>query len=237
MYGTRFIQHFGWYVNQEYLRLGIMPVSLRFLDDVCPPEFQELIRRANELSQAFQEEERRLMDIASGPAGQGIAPDEITYWRNVREEEAQEMISLRRKSARATRRVTKRIENIVRAEFGFKKVGEAWVSETLLFQLVSRILRDCNVVRHYRPEWLDGLELDIYVPSLNLALEYQGQQHFHPVPAWGGEEALMELKERDRKKASICSERNVRLVTFHYTEPLTEEHVRLRVEETGIKTR
>jgi hypothetical protein len=237
MYGTRFIQHFGWYVNQEYLRLGVMPGSLRFLEDVCPPEFQKLIVRANELRQALQEEERRLMHIVSGPPRRDIAPGEIMYWRNVRQEEAQEMISLRRESARATRKVTKKIENIVREEFGFKKVGEAWVSETLLFQLVSRIFHDHDVVRHHRPEWLAGLELDIYVPSLDLAVEYQGQQHFHPVDAWGGEEALLDLRKRDKRKALICRERNIRLVAFHYTEPLTEEHVRLRIEEAGINTR
>jgi hypothetical protein len=234
MYGTKFIQHFGWYVNQAYLRLGIKPMSLEFLTDTCPQEFQVLIKRSHDANLDFQREEKRLMDIVSGPARDDIAADEITYWRNVREEDTQEMISLRRQAARATRAVTKRVENIVREEFGFRKVGEAWVSETLLFQLISRIFHGREVLRHHRPDWMEGLELDMYVPSIKLALEYQGQQHFHPVDAWGGEKALKELKERDRRKASICEVRGVCLVAFHYTEPLTEEHIRLRLQEVGI---
>lgn len=233
MYGTRFIQHFGWYVNQAYLRLGIRPMSLQFLPDVCPPELQELIARAQDSNLNFQQEEKRLMEIASGPARDDIAPHEITYWRNVREEEAQEMVSLRRKAARATRAVTKKVENIVREEFGFRKVGEAWVSETLLFQLVSRIFPDMDILRHHRPDWMEGLELDIFIPSAGLTFEYQGQQHFHPVEAWGGEKALEELRERDRRKAALCEAKGITLVEFLYTEPLTEEHVRHRLEEEG----
>jgi hypothetical protein len=234
MYGTKFIQHFGWYVNQAYLRLGIKPMSLEFLPDTCPQEFQDLIQRSRVANLDFQKEQKRLMDLASGPARKDIGPDEITYWRNVKDEDAQRMILLRRQAARATRAVTKKVENIVREEFGFKKVGEAWVGETLLFQLVARIFHDREVLRHYRPDWMEGLELDIYVPSMNLALEYQGQQHFNPVKAWGGEKALKELKERDRRKVSICKERGVSLVAYHYTEPLTEEYVLFRLEEVGI---
>jgi hypothetical protein len=234
MYGGRFIQHFGWYVNQVYLRLGIMPTLLEFLPDTCPQEFQDLITRSHDANLDFQREEKRLMDLVSGPKRGDIAADEITYWRNVKEVDALEMISLRRRAARATRAVTTKIENIVREEFGFRKVGDAWVSETLLFQLISRIFHGREVLRHHRPDWLESLELDIFVPSLNLALEYQGQQHFHAVDAWGGEKALKELQERDRRKALICKARGICLVAFHYTEPLTEEHIRLRCQEVSV---
>ncbi len=75
------------------------------------------------------------------------------------------------------------------------------------------------------------MELDIYLPDLNLAFEYQGQQHFHPVEAWGGARALDLLRARDHLKAKICAKREVRLVLVDYTEPLTEEHIVIRVRE------
>lgn len=235
MYGTEFIQHYGWYVNQAYLRLGIMPMSLQYLEDVCPQEYQDLINHANKINAQFRAEEERLQEIASGPARPDISSDEVTYWRNVRYEDAEEMIALRRDSVRATRAVTKEIENIVREEFGFKKVGEAWVNETLLFQLVSRIFPDLEVLRHHRPDWLDGLELDIYVPSMDLALEYQGQQHFHPIDAWGGEDALKELQKRDERKLQICDSKGIDLIAIHYKEPLTLNHIRTRIGNKGIE--
>ena len=171
------------------------------------------------------------MDIASGAARDDIADDEPTYWRNVRDEDAQDMVSLRRNAAQATRLVTKKVENMVRQEFGFRKVGESWVSETLLYQIVCQIFEDYEIVRHHRPDWLEGLELDIFLPSKRLAFEYQGQQHFHPVKAWGGQKALEELQARDARKANICEELGIELITVDYTEPLTEDHIRKVLQE------
>lgn len=42
------------------------------------------------------------------------------------------MIRLRREARQFERVFIKKIENIVRKEFGFKKVGEDWVCETIL---------------------------------------------------------------------------------------------------------
>ena len=103
---------------------------------------------------------------------------------------------------------------------------DKWVSETLLYQIVSRIVHPDCVLRHFRPEWLGGLELDIYIPDRRFAVEYQGQQHFHPIEVWGGEEALEALQARDAKKAKACKQHGVCLITFDYEESLTEDYIR-----------
>ena len=36
-----------------------------------------------------------------------------------------------------------------------------------------------NVIQSYRPKWLDGKELDIYLPDYNLAIEYNGLTYHH----------------------------------------------------------
>ena len=82
------------------------------------------------------------------------------------------------------------------------------------------------IIRHHRPNWLDRLELDIFLPDLKLAFEYQGQQHFHAIKAWGGEKALKDLQERDKKKAHLCHQNGITLITIDYTEPLTDEYLR-----------
>ena len=158
-----------------------------------------------------------------------IAPDEMTYRHNVKLEEAQQYQELERISSRLRRELENHFENISREEFGFRRIGHAYVSESLLFKIVQRLFADDEIIRHHRPEWLSGLEMDIYLPKRKLAFEYQGQQHFGPIKAWGGEKALVELQERDVKKRESCHERGVKLIAVDYTEPLTESHIRKRV--------
>jgi hypothetical protein len=154
-------------------------------------------------------------------------PREATsYWATFTNSDTQAFTTLRRKAEQTRRALTKEIENLVRQEFGFKNVGEGWVSETLLFQVVCQIFSGYQVLRHHRPRWLKGLELDIYIPDLRFALEYQ-QQHFHLVKAWGGEDALDQLVARDVLKAELCDDFGITLIAVDCSEPLTEEHVRL----------
>ena len=91
------------------------------------------------------------------------------------------------------------------------------------------IFKEKEVLFHFRPDWLYGLELDIFIPDLNLAFEYQGQQHFHPIPFWGGDEAFRKLKERDKKKCLLCRELKVTLIEVNYTDPLSEDYVRFLI--------
>lgn len=130
------------------------------------------------------------------------------------------------------REIDKIFENVTREEFGVRVIGEAWVNETLLSNIVKKIFDGNDVIRHHRPEWLEGLELDVFVPNFQLAFEYQGQQHFKPIKAWGGEEALSRLKERDNKKRQLCELNSIRLIAVDYDEPLTEEHIRARIEQS-----
>ena len=233
MYGVEFIQHFGWYYNQAYLRLGIYPMSLSYLVDVCPLEYQDDIESLEKAKEDFQKENNRLIEIVRGPKRNDIDPDEITYWSNVKVEEANDMITLRKIAAKKERSFTKKIENIVRKEFGFKNVGEGWVSETILYQIVQRIFIEKEILRHHRPDWLEGLELDIFLPSLKLAFEYQGQQHFNPIGIWGGATGLQNLRCRDERKAKLCDNYGIDLIKIDYTEPLTEDYIFEILENKG----
>lgn len=118
------------------------------------------------------------------------------------------------------------IEDIDYQKIKLHKNSEGSINENILYQIVCQIFPDQLVIRHHRPAWLLGLELDIYFPDLNLAFEYQGQQHFHPIKAWGGDRALKNIKERDARKAEICKQVGVKLITVSYTEPLTKDYIR-----------
>lgn len=48
--------------------------------------------------------------------------------------------------------------------------------------------------------------------SLQMLLEYQGQQHFKAVPYWGGEEGYKRRKEYDELKRKYCKDHGLNLV-------------------------
>ena len=135
------------------------------------------------------------------------------------------MIGLRREASQVRRAFTKKIENIVREEFCIRKVSEGWISETILYQIVRKVCSGHQVLFHHRPEWLNGLEIDIYMPDMKVAFEYQGIQHYRPIKGWGGEKGFEELKCRDARKVSTCRQLGIRLIKVDYTDPLTESYV------------
>ena len=87
-----------------------------------------------------------------------------------------------------------------------------------------------NVKYLYRskPKWLRGLELDIFIPEYNIAIECQGEQHFFPVDFGYNDENLTkkkfkELQERDLLKYKLCEDNNVKLHYIKYDDKNIEE--------------
>lgn len=110
------------------------------------------------------------------------------------------------------RGMIRQAENVVRSDMGIPHVGEGWVSETELYYLVKRFCPEVNVLHHATPAWLKGQHLDVYIPDMNVALEYQGAQHDEPVEFFNGREAFEQVKRRDLRKKRACSRSGVRLI-------------------------
>jgi len=186
------------------------PLSQSLLGDRCPQEVRDLI--------AIDPSEARARAYELSQAGGRSNFDEAR--------------AIHSDLGKQSRRIYRLIENEVRRKFGHKKIGDAWTSETILYHLVRSIFSGNVVKRHHRPEWLEGLELDIYIEDLGLAIEYQGVQHFEPVKHWGGAEALKLVQERDRRKARICRDRGVSLRYFTHHDGLSETIVRDRLSKS-----
>ena len=58
-----------------------------------------------------------------------------------------------------------------------------------------------------------NMQLDVFVPELRLALEYQGQQHFAQIYAFGCQE---DMSYRDQQKKLACKENGITLVAVPY---------------------
>lgn len=83
--------------------------------------------------------------------------------------------------------------------------------------VTERLFPSCTVLEEHRvgPSTSKGgeLVLDIFLPELSLAIEYNGEQHYHEVPIFG---PLEVIQRRDREKAELCAQQGIRLFTVPY---------------------
>jgi hypothetical protein len=120
-------------------------------------------------------------------------------------------------------------EDAARLAVGYTLIGQKWISETTLYRTVRSLLAPRIVIQHFQGKELDGQEIDVWVPSLKLAIEYHGPQHTQSLRAWGGEAALTAAKGRDERKRRKLSELGYYLVEFQHDEQFTEETVLERI--------
>lgn len=62
------------------------------------------------------------------------------------------------------------------------------------------------------------LPFDFYLPKLNLCIEYDGEQHFHPIEYFGGAKKFEYTHYRDLFKNKFCKDHQIRLIRIKYTE-------------------
>lgn len=86
--------------------------------------------------------------------------------------------------------------------------------QTLLGELIRTTINAKQVDENYRPDWLNGMELDFWVPEWNLAFEFQGDQHFSPVY---GLQHMVAQQVRDKLKRKLCEARGIALLSFEAT--------------------
>lgn len=98
-----------------------------------------------------------------------------------------------------------------------------WKSEYRLYQLMKLFFTDA--VFQFRTEWLEEQSLDIYIPSLFTAIEYQGKQHYEVVDYFGGREKFEENKERDIRKRHKCEQNGIRVLDWNYKITVTYRNV------------
>ena len=97
-----------------------------------------------------------------------------------------------------------------------------WKSEQKAYTIVLKYYPDAKF--QYTPDFLYNQRLDIYIPSKNTAIEYQGKQHYEPVEFFGGEEGNRRNKERDFRKRRRCKAHGIQVIDWDYDRPLCEEY-------------
>jgi hypothetical protein len=122
-------------------------------------------------------------------------------------------------------------ENLIRDKLGVPRIGEGWISEMNLVNIVRDIFPNEIVNHQASPDWLGNQRLDIFIPSRHLAIEYQGKQHYEPVDFFGGVEGFHKTKERDKNKKSLCEKNGIYLIYFSYDEEINKSFVVSRIRK------
>lgn len=100
------------------------------------------------------------------------------------------------------------------------------ISETLVGEYVEEFLQHLGPYhRNFTPDFLKNenkkgrqQHLDYWFPESNVAIEYNGQQHYESIEAWGGEKQLKRQKINDLNKMRLCNENDVNLIIILYSE-------------------
>jgi len=247
MYGTVFMQKHGWYVNQQQYEYGVCGGN-DYLHDALPEDltdilddgFRDRLDRYERLQEKKWEREREIREQKEEAIDEvrDELPDDIDReerYRRIRkarepyeemdplpDDEAEDFAELQDQLQAERKEIMDTVENEVRQAFGHYKKGNRWTSETILYQLVESNYPDHTIKRHYRPDFLNGLELDIFLEEAEVGIEYQGIQHYEAVDHWGGEEGLKQRQERDQKKKELCNEHDIDLVCIRHDQELTD---------------
>jgi len=231
MYGSQFKQFYGWYISQNAYKFGIGHFMYKqtLFSDKYPDELKILYSKRVELDVRINELENTNA-LKTHRENLRIR----NYYYEIGDDDRKlvnERYELNKVYQKIGRKIDNFSENATRQDFGFSKIGESWLAESILHNIIKRIFENHDIIRHYRPNWLNKLELDIYLPHFSLGIEYQGQQHYFPIKAWGGQRSFEALLKRDKLKKELCINNKISLVEFNYTEPLTEKYVMDRISK------
>lgn len=91
---------------------------------------------------------------------------------------------------------------------------------------IANILNNNNI-KFEKQKWFDSCRFpdtnwvayfDFYLPSYNLLIEYDGDQHFYSKGSgWNNEECLANLKRKDNFKNEWCKNNGIPLIRIPYT--------------------
>lgn len=107
-----------------------------------------------------------------------------------------------------------------------------WISEYELYRILLLYFPDA--VFQYKTEWLESQSIDIFLPSFDTAIEYQGMQHYQPVDFFGGEEGYRDVVRRDKRKRILCKEKQIRLIYWPYYREINEKNISLLLQDIGF---
>lgn len=107
-------------------------------------------------------------------------------------------------------------KNAIRTKAGLPLVGSQKVNETRVYNLICSVFKKYKVEREYSHECIKPQRYDYFIDSLQLAIEWNGEQHYYPVEYFGGEKGYEATIKRDERKRSKSKKHGILLIELAY---------------------
>ena len=116
----------------------------------------------------------------------------------------------------------------------YTKPSYKWVTEELVLNIIRKLYKNYTVIYQYKPFFLRSsfggqMSYDIFIQELNVAIEYQGQQHFEPIEYFGGVNAFEKTKIRDKEKKELSDKHNIKLIYINYDEVISPDLIQNKI--------
>lgn len=101
-----------------------------------------------------------------------------------------------------------------------------------LLLIVRELFPNQKVELEYNVAYRGSLFLDIYLPRLKIAFEYDGELHFkYNEHFHGTKDNFLKAQRRDNDKDEQCERRGISLIRVAYNEEMTKELVLGKIED------
>ena len=80
------------------------------------------------------------------------------------------------------------------------------------------------------------MSYDVFIYGLNIAIEYQGEQHFKPVDYFGGGKHFLDTQNRDQLKKKLSQDNGIKLIYINYDETINESLIKQKINNVLNKT-
>jgi len=85
--------------------------------------------------------------------------------------------------------------------------------QTVVKKTIQHWFPHVEIIENYRPDWLNKKEIDLFIPSLKIAIEVNGRQHYYYCPDLHREPMdFIRQRMRDIEKKKIIKDRGLHLV-------------------------
>ena len=106
--------------------------------------------------------------------------------------------------------------------------------------LIRNILSNKKIIAIEQKRFSDcrykhPLAFDFFLPEHNILLEYNGIQHYHPIPHFGGEEKLNMTRNYDKIKKLWAKRNGYKLITISYRVKNIEKYILSRIEKISLQ--
>jgi hypothetical protein len=114
------------------------------------------------------------------------------------------------------------IDHMPKVNWEVSRFAKSGKFQKRLYSHMRLLFPNNEIIWEYRDKRLkhcSGLPIrfDIFVPDFNLAVEYNGIQHYESIKGWGGEEVLDKIKKRDQHRREECAKFGIRLIEVPHT--------------------